>query len=137
MTFTDDEIGYAKSQPVARFASVPGTGQPDVTPVMFDGCHFYIGGHKPTRTRRPRNVRAGNEKVALVIDDLLSLAPWTLRFLRVYSTAGLVLHGGNNQILRLTPITSWSSNLSGTWSPESSYTLPVHKKDHTAEPRGL
>lgn len=47
--------------------TVSAGGQPDVTPVgyEFDGTHFYIGGFNPTNTRRSRNVRAGNDKVAL------------------------------------------------------------------------
>lgn len=61
--------------------TVSAGGQPDVTPVgyEFDGTHFYIGGFNPTNTRRSRNVRAGNDKVALVIDDLASTSPWTPR----------------------------------------------------------
>jgi pyridoxamine 5'-phosphate oxidase family protein len=60
-----------------------------VTPVSFefDGTYFYVGGWAPERTRRLRNVKAGNAKVALVVDDQVSVDP---RFLRVYGTAELV-----------------------------------------------
>jgi pyridoxamine 5'-phosphate oxidase family protein len=58
MSFTDEEIAYIKSQPLARVATVSSDGQPDIAPVgfEFDDTHFYIGGYNPTNTRRSRNV---------------------------------------------------------------------------------
>src|SRR5260370_12676553 len=77
MAFTEDEAAYLKSQPLARIATVGPDGQPDVTPVSFefDGTYFYVGGWAPGRTRKFRNVNAGNAKVALVVDDLVSVDP--------------------------------------------------------------
>ena len=96
MAFTEDEAAYLKSQPLARVATVDPDGQPDVTPVSFefDGTHFYLGCWAPEQTRRFRNVKAGHAKVALVVDDLVSVDPWTPRFLRVYGTAELVEREG-------------------------------------------
>lgn len=133
MAFTDDEVTYIRSQPLARVATVSADGQPDVTPVgyEFDGTHFYIGGYNPTNTRRSRNIRGGNTKVALVIDDLASRQPWTPRYLRVYGTAELVDRGGQ-QILKITPTTSWSMNLSGNWSASRTHGLAPRKTDHTS-----
>src|SRR6266851_6842814 len=73
-----------------------GRRQPDVAPVSFefDGTYFYVGGWAPERTRKFHNVKAGNAKVALVVDDLASVDPWTLRFLRVYRAADLVERQG-------------------------------------------
>jgi pyridoxamine 5'-phosphate oxidase family protein len=92
MAFTNEEIAYLRSQPLARIATVAADGQPDVVPVgfEFDGTHFYIGGFDPAKARRTKNVRAGNTKVALVVDDLASVQPWSPRYLRVYGTAELV-----------------------------------------------
>lgn len=131
MSFTDEEIAYIKFQPLARVATVAPDGQPDIAPVgfEFDDIHFYIGGFNPTNTRRSRNVRSGNHHVALVIDDLKSLDPWTPRFIRIYGSAELVERGGQ-QILKITPITSWSGNLSGRWSPGNGQENPVHKTQH-------
>ncbi|MFJ1732964.1 PPOX class F420-dependent oxidoreductase [Streptomyces sp. NPDC088254] len=117
MSFTEEEIAYIRTQRLARVATVSADRQPDVTPVVFefDGTHFYIGGFNPTNTRRARNVRDGNHKVALVIDDLVSTDPWTPRYLRVYGTAELVLRptrAGEQQLMKITPVTSWSMNLS-------------------------
>jgi pyridoxamine 5'-phosphate oxidase family protein len=114
MSFSEEELAYIRSQRLARVATVAADGQPDLVPVgfEFDGTHFYIGGFDPGRTRRSRNVRAGNEKVALVIDDLASVDPWSPRYLRVYGTAELVERGGQ-LVMKVTPTISWSSDLSG------------------------
>jgi pyridoxamine 5'-phosphate oxidase family protein len=118
MAFTEEEVAYLKSQPLARIATVGPDGQPDVAPVgfEFDGTYFYVGGLAPERTRKFRNVRAGHAKVALVIDDLVSVNPWMPRFLRVYGTAELVERPGRfgpGMYMRITPDISWSSNLEG------------------------
>ena len=118
MAFTEDEIAYIRSQPLVRVSTAAPDGQPDVVPVAFefDGFHFYIGGWDPTNTRRTKNVAAGNDKVALVIDDLASVDPWAPRFLRIYGTAELVDREGANgpaKILKITPTMSWSMNLAG------------------------
>jgi pyridoxamine 5'-phosphate oxidase family protein len=118
MSFTDDEVVYLRSQWIARIATVSSDGQPDVVPVgfEFDGTHLYVGGVDPVRTRKFRNIEAGNTKVALVIDDLVSTNPWTPRYLRIYGTAELVdRHGrfGPAPYIRITPTVSWSWNLEG------------------------
>lgn len=118
MSFTAEEIAYIRSQRLARVATVAADGQPDVVPVgfEFDGTHFYIGGFDPANTRRTRNIQAGNDKVALVIDDLASVSPWSPRYLRVYGTAELVereTHFGRQPVMKITPTVSWSLNLSG------------------------
>ncbi|BBZ63489.1 PPOX class F420-dependent oxidoreductase [Mycolicibacterium monacense] len=113
MSFTDEELAYMASQPLARIATVDDEGQPDVVPVgfEFDGTYINIGGFRPANTRRHHNVAAGHHKVALVIDDLASTDPWSPRYLRVYGTAEVV--GGPNPYLRVRPTVSWSWNLSG------------------------
>jgi pyridoxamine 5'-phosphate oxidase family protein len=119
MSFTDDEVAYLRSQPLARIATVSPEGQPDASPVGFgfDGTYFYVGGHgDPAKTRKFRNVQAGNVKVALIIDDLLSTRPWAPRSMRVYGTAEIVEREGQfgpGPYLRITPTISWSSNLDG------------------------
>ena len=35
MSFTDDEIAYLRSQPLARLATLSDGGQPDVVPLAF------------------------------------------------------------------------------------------------------
>lgn len=111
--FTEREVAYMKSQPLARIATVSPDGQPDAAPVgfEFDGQYFYIGGHNPANTRKYRNVRAGNQKVALVVDDLESIQPWKPRGVRIYGAAELVKREGRfgpGVYMRITPATSWS-----------------------------
>jgi PPOX class F420-dependent enzyme/OxyR family protein len=71
MAFTEEEAAYLTSQPLARIATVGPDGQPDVAPVgfEFDGTYLYVGGRAPERTRKFLNVKAGQAKVALVVDD--------------------------------------------------------------------
>ena len=137
MAFTDEEIAYIRSQPLARVATVSADGQPDVVPVVFefDGFHFFIGGYAPERARRTRNIDQGNDKVALVIDDLASVRPWSPRYLRVYGTAELVRHDeadGADRLMRITPRVSWSLNLDGTWHPGSGTAATPRKTEHPA-----
>jgi pyridoxamine 5'-phosphate oxidase family protein len=131
MSFTEEELAYLKSQHLARIATVGPDGQPDVVPVGFeyDGRHFYVGGVDPGRTRKVLNVKAGHEQVALVIDDLVSIDPWSPRFLRVYGTAEVVERSGMfgaGVYLRITPTISWSWHLDGR---------PLAHDDHTFAPR--
>ena len=130
MSFTDEEIAYFTSQPLARFATVGPDDQPDVVPVAFelDGGVIWVGGvgESVLGTRKFRNVAAGRARVALVVDDLVSLDPFVARGIRVYGEAagpvervGLV---GPGYYLRVTPTVSWSWNLAGepagdTWYP--------------------
>ena len=117
MSFTEEEIAYLRIQRLARIATVSADGQPDVMPVgyQFDGKYFYVGGMNPVKTRKFRNVRAGNTKVALVVDDLVSVNPWTVRGLRIIGNAELVVRSegqfGPGQYMRITPTVSWSWNL--------------------------
>ena len=118
MAFTEEEAAYLRSQPLARIATVGPDGQPDVAPVgfEFDGTYLYVGGRAPERTRKFLNVKAGQAKVALVVDDLVSTDPWTPRGLRVYGTAELIERSGMfgpGAYMRITPEISWSWNLAG------------------------
>jgi pyridoxamine 5'-phosphate oxidase family protein len=136
MSFTEEEISYLRTQRLARIASVAADGQPDVMPVgyQFDGKYFYVGGMNPVKTRKFRNVRAGNTKVALVIDDLVAVNPWTVRGLRIYGNAELLVRQegqfGPGQYMRITPTVSWSWNLEGrptTHNQKVIYRRAVHE----------
>jgi pyridoxamine 5'-phosphate oxidase family protein len=137
MSFTDDEIDYLRSQRLARIATVSPDGHPDVMPVgyQFDGNCFYVGGMNPVKTRKFRNVRGGNTKVALVIDDLVSVNPWTVRGLRIYGNAELIVRQegqfGPGQYMRITPTVSWSWNLDGHPTTHDRPTV-YRRADHDA-----
>jgi pyridoxamine 5'-phosphate oxidase family protein len=136
MSFTEEEITYLRTQRLARIATVSADGQPDVAPVgyQFDGNYLYVGGMNPMKSRKFRNVRAGTTKVALVIDDLVSVNPWTVRGLRIYGNAELVERQrgqfGPGHYMRITPTVSWSWNLDGrptTHDQKIIYRRAVHK----------
>ena len=121
VSFTDEEVAYLRSQPLARVATVGPDGQPDVVPLAFefDGTSFWIGGSGASvlGTRKFRNIESGQDQVSLVIDDLVSLNPFIARGIRVYGRAeppvervGMV---GPGVYTRITPAVSWSWNLAG------------------------
>ncbi|MFJ4122633.1 PPOX class F420-dependent oxidoreductase [[Kitasatospora] papulosa] len=117
-SFSEEEIAYMASQRLARISTAAPDGQPDVSPVgfEFDGTHLFVGGGDPVRTRKFRNVRAGNDKVAIVIDDVFTVEPWAPRYLRIYGVAELVERrtpSGTAPCIRITPRVSWSCNLEG------------------------
>jgi len=129
MAFTDEELDYLRSQPLARIATVARDGQPDVTPVALevDGSTLWIcgAGEAVLRTRKLRNIAAGNRQVALVVDDLPSFDPFVARGIRIYGRAadpvernGMV---GPGHYVQVTPTTSWSWNLEGAPVGDSWY----------------
>ena len=118
--FTDAEVAYLRSQPLARIATLDRGGQPDVVPVAFefDGSFFWVGGGATVLdTRKFRNVRDGSSRVALVIDDMVSFDPFIARGVRVYGTAEQpferVWMVGPGTYMRITPVVSWSWNMAG------------------------
>jgi pyridoxamine 5'-phosphate oxidase family protein len=122
MPFSEDEIAYLRSQPLARLSTVAADGQPDVVPVAFeldDDGGFWVGGSGPSvlRTRKFRNVGDGGDQVALVVDDLVSFDPFIARGVRVYGRAGSPVERvgmvGPGTYVRITPTVSWSWNLAG------------------------
>jgi pyridoxamine 5'-phosphate oxidase family protein len=137
LAFSDEEIAYLRSQPVARLATVNADGRPDVVPVAFelDGSYIWIGGVGPdvAHTRKLRNIRAGRTKVSLVVDDLVSMEPFIARALRVYGDAEPAIERvgmmGPGLYSRITPTVSWSWNLAGEPAGEQWYPAKrtVHK----------
>jgi pyridoxamine 5'-phosphate oxidase family protein len=141
MSFTEDEIAYLRSQPLARFATVAPDGQPDAVPVAFefDGDGFWVGGvgEAVLGTRKFRNVRAGADAAALVIDDVVSFDPFIARGIRVYGRAGQTVERdgmvGHGFFMRITPTISWSWNMEGQPAGETWY--PSRRTIHQAPER--
>ncbi len=90
VALTDVERAYLQSQPLGRLATVDAHGAPQNSPVgVFldeETGDVIIGGHAMGATRKFRNVQS-NAQVALVIDDLVSRDPWTVRGLEIRGTA--------------------------------------------------
>jgi len=120
--FNKEERKYLKSQLLARVATATFKGKPNVAPVgfEFDGKYFYIGSIKQKilrSTPRYLNVKNGNRRVALVVDDLVSVDPWRVRGIRVNGVADIVTHEGEfgkGEYIRIRPKISWSWGLSDT-----------------------
>lgn len=131
MSFADEEFAYLRSQPLARLATVGPADQPDVVPVAleFDGTFFWVGGdgRPELETRKFRNVNAGRQKVALVMDDMVSFDPFIARSIRIYGYAeapfervGMV---GPGIYMRITP----PFHAAGTWPAKPTARLGISR----------
>jgi pyridoxamine 5'-phosphate oxidase family protein len=124
ITLTDTERAYVQSQPLGRLATVDAKGAPQNNPVgvFLDEKtgDFVIGGHAMGGTRKFRNVQA-NGQVALVIDDLVSRDPWTVRGLEIRGTAVALSDAEppvpfmSREVIRITPtwIVAWGLGADG------------------------
>ncbi|MEW1905653.1 MULTISPECIES: PPOX class F420-dependent oxidoreductase [unclassified Streptomyces] len=102
---------------LGRMATVDPSGQPQANPVGFfpqeDGT-VLIGGFAMGRTKKWRNLRE-NPKVALVVDDVVSVRPWRVRGVEIRGEAELLVgpHGlgphFSEEVVRIRPhrIHSW------------------------------
>ena len=111
--FSEKEIDYLKSQRLARIATVSADRQPDVAAVSFefDGQYFYVGGIKMTTTLKYKNVLDGNQKVAIVFDDLEEVSPWKPRGIKIHGSAEIIEREGKlgtGHYLKITPEKYWS-----------------------------
>jgi pyridoxamine 5'-phosphate oxidase family protein len=90
IALTNTERGYVQSQPLGRLATVDAKGAPQNNPVgVFldeETGDLVIGGGAMGASRKFRNIRA-NPQVALVIDDIVSADPWTVRGVEIRGTA--------------------------------------------------
>jgi pyridoxamine 5'-phosphate oxidase family protein len=118
VTLNEPERQYLQSQPLARLATVDAEGAPQNSPVGAfldeETGDILIGGGAMGATRKFRNVKA-NGKVALVVDDLVSRDPWTVRGLEIRGTAVALddveppVPFMSREVIRITPtwIASW------------------------------
>ena len=115
---TELEQAYLQSQPLGRLATVDANGAPQNSPIgVFldeETGDILIGGGAMGATRKFRNVQR-NPHVAVVIDDLVSTDPWTVRGLEVRGTARALsdvdppIPFMSREVIRITPtwVASW------------------------------
>ena len=86
--FTDAERAFLDGQRIARLATAGLDGTPDVSAVGFqlDGDAIVSGGLDLTKTVRYRHLQA-NPVATIVIDDLISVDPWTPRGVKAHQAA--------------------------------------------------
>ena len=112
MNFTEQETEYLASQRLARLATVQADGTPQVSPVGFSyrpelGV-IDIGGFDMSRSQKFRNV-LHEPRVALVVDDIVSLEPWRVRCLEIRGVAEALVDpagptpGHDGSIIRVHP----------------------------------
>jgi pyridoxamine 5'-phosphate oxidase family protein len=129
--FTPAELSYLQSQRLGRIATVSPNGQPHVVPVGFrynpDHDTIDVGGHDFAKRKKFRDVQK-NPRVAIVIDDLASVDPWTARGIEIRGEAQVLMTGGNgigrgfdSEMFRIKPkrIVSWGIEGDRTFSARS------------------
>lgn len=106
--FTQAELDYIRSQPLARIGTTSLSGKPDVAAVGFDfdGDYFYVSGLRNQRTRKYLNAKK-NPRASLVIDDLASTRPWRPRGIKIDGDVDFVVrkgYAGEKEYLRIKPV---------------------------------
>ena len=95
--FTPAEIAYLQAQRLGRLATANAAGQPHVVPVAFrynaDEDAIDVGGYGFAGRKKYRDAQQ-NDRVAFVVDDLVSVDPWRPRMLEVRGRAEILEHGG-------------------------------------------
>ncbi len=110
---TNAQIDYLASQRLGRVATTGTDGKPHVVPTSFRYNHelgtIDIGGHHVATTKKYRDVQA-NAWAAIVVDDLVSIDPWSPRMVEIRGRAEAVETGGadlgpgfGDAFIRLTP----------------------------------
>jgi pyridoxamine 5'-phosphate oxidase family protein len=107
--FTEREAVFLCRGGLARVATVSQDGQPHVVPVAFefDGRYIYFSGRQLVRSLKFRHLIL-NDRVAIVIDEIVSTDPWIARGIEVRGVAELLAEGGHPYV-RICPLTkaSW------------------------------
>lgn len=95
--FTEAEVEYLNSQPLGRIATVGRDGKPHVTPVgVFyerEAEALVIGGINMATSKKFRDAQRQPD-VAIVVDDLATVDPWTPRGIEIRGHAETRTDGG-------------------------------------------
>lgn len=96
---TEKEACFLCRGGLARLATVSRDGQPHVVPVAyeFDGQFLYFSGHNLSRSLKFRHI-LNNQKVALVVDEVVSVSPWRARGIEVRGVAQVLNERGRPYI---------------------------------------
>ncbi len=94
---TAAQIEYLASQLLGRIATAGSDHKPHVVPTSFrynaELGTVDVGGHHVATTKKYRDVQATGW-AAIVVDDLVSIDPWTPRMLEIRGRAEAIATGG-------------------------------------------
>ncbi len=113
--FSEKELAYLKSQPLARIGTSSKSGRPDVAAVSFDtdGEYVYVSGRDVMNTMKYKNVLE-NPRASFVVDDLKTMKPWAPRGIKIQGKADIVKHTGYmgpGTYIRIKPVLKRSWNI--------------------------
>lgn len=106
---TEREACFLCRGGLARLATVSRNGQPHVVPVAFefDGEYLYFSGRNLSRSLKLRNI-AKNRRVAMVVDEVVSVSPWRARGVEVRGEAEVLRERGQPYVrVRISSKASW------------------------------
>jgi len=100
--FTTAEITYLNNQRLGRLATVGTDNRPHVVPVGFrynpDEDALEIGGHGGFANRKKYRDVLHNPRIAFVVDDVVSVNPWTVRGIEIRGQAEIVTMGARHWV---------------------------------------
>jgi len=107
---TEAEAEYLAENFLGRVATSSLSNQPHVVPVAykFDGSDIYFGGRNLKGSLKYRNL-VGNNKVAFVVDEVVSASPWRVRGVEVRGVAEPVQSEDGLPLVKIRPLAvrSW------------------------------
>ncbi len=103
--FTEEQATFLAENLIGRLATVSSSGQPHVVPVAyrFDGRTITFGGWNLEKSLKFRNMMF-NQKVAFVVDEIVSTKPWQVRGLEVRGRAEPIREKGVVTGVRIIPV---------------------------------
>jgi pyridoxamine 5'-phosphate oxidase family protein len=108
--FSEREAEYLADNFLGRLATASASSQPHVVPVAyrFDGSGITFGGWRLQESLKYRNIMANN-RVALVVDEVVSTRPWVVKGIEVRGVARPLRGHGGELMVRIRPrsIRSW------------------------------
>jgi pyridoxamine 5'-phosphate oxidase family protein len=109
-SFSEAEAEYLAENFIGRVATASLSGQPHAVPVgyRFDGSTITFGGWNLAKSLKYRNLMS-NDKVAFVVDDIVSTKPWKVRGIEIRGRAELLSSKDGVSMIRIIPlnIRSW------------------------------
>lgn len=113
-TFSETEAEYLAENFIGRVATSSPSGQPHVVPVgyKFDGSTITFGGWNLEKSLKFRNLMA-NDKVAFVVDDIVSTKPWSVRGVEIRGRAEPAVSEDGVTMVRIIPLNIRSWGLEG------------------------